>query len=213
MSDEERRAGGAGGGDDRARVRADASAPGPDRIVAETRAWIEHAVVGLHLCPFARAPLVAGRVRVACSEARDPEALLADLVDELNLLAEMPAERIETTLLVHPRVLLDFLDYNDFLAVAEGAVAALGLEGIVQLASFHPDYRFADQPADDIANATNRSPYPLLQLLREESIERALANVARPEAIFEANVETMRRLGRQGWTELQRRWRSDPAAP
>jgi len=210
MNDDDRLAGGAGAGDDRAPRDAGASLPlSADRIIAETRAWIEHAVVGLHLCPFARAPLVAGRVRIVCSEARDPEALLAELVDELNLLAELPAERIETTLLVHTHVLTDFLDYNDFLAVAEGAVAALGLEGVVQIASFHPHYRFEEHAADDIANATNRSPHPLLQLLREESVERALAGMARPEAIFEANIATMERLGREGWAALRRQCRYD----
>ena len=111
--------------------------------IAETRAWVERVVIGLNLCPFAKAPQIKGQVRYALSEAREPEALLAGLVDELNLLAGTPAERIETTLLVHPHVLADFADYNDFLGLAEEAVAELGLEGVIQVASFHPQYQFA----------------------------------------------------------------------
>jgi len=177
-----------------------------ERALAATRAWVERAVIGLNLCPFAKAPQVKGQVRYVLSEASRPEDLLACLVDELNLLAETPAERIETTLLVHPRVLADFADYNDFLGLAEDAVAELGLEGVIQVASFHPDYRFADTAADDVANATNRSPYPTLHLLREASVERAVAAVADADAIYEANIATLRRLGAEGWATLQRQW-------
>ncbi len=177
--------------------------------LAETRAWVERAVIGLQLCPFARAPQATGRVRYALSAAADPEALMADLVDELERLAGEPPERIETTLLVHPRVLSDFDDYNDFLELAEAALAALDLEGVIQIASFHPDYRFAGSAEDDIANATNRSPFPTLHLLREESIERALASFARPESIYESNIETMERLGSAGWEALRRACRDD----
>jgi len=179
-----------------------------DRAVAETRAWVERAVIGLNLCPFAKAPQTKGQVRYVLSEARAREALLAALVDELNLLAEAPAERVETTLLIHPHVLEDFADYNDFLGIAEDAVAELGLEGILQVASFHPHYQFADSTADDLTNATNRSPYPTLHLLREESVERAVAAFPEAEAIFEANMATMRRLGREGWEALQQQIRA-----
>ena len=178
-----------------------------DRAVAETRAWVEHAVIGLNLCPFAKAPHNKGQVRYALSAARDPQALLVALVEELNLLAETPAERIETTLLIHPEVLQDFADYNDFLGIAEDAVAELGLEGVIQVASFHPQYQFADSAADDPTHATNRSPWPTLHLLRESSVERAVAAFPEAEAIFEANMATMRRLGSEGWEALQRRWR------
>ncbi len=178
-----------------------------DRAIVETRAWVERAVIGLNLCPFAKAPQVKGQVRYALSEARDADGLRADLIDELNLLARTPAERIETTLLVHPHVLADFADYNDFLGVAEDAVAGLGLEGVIQVASFHPRYRFADSAPDDVTNATNRSPWPTLHLLREESIERAVAAFPEAEAIFEANMATMRRLGSEGWEDLERRIR------
>jgi len=180
-----------------------------ERAIAETRAWVDRAVIGLNLCPFAKAPQVKGQVRYAVSEASQAEALLAALVDELGRLAEAPVDRIETTLLIHPWVLGDFADYNDFLGPAEAAVAALGLEGVIQVASFHPQYRFAGSAPDDLANATNRSPYPTLHLLREESIARAVLAFPQAEAIFEANIATLRRLGAAGWSDLQRQCRED----
>jgi hypothetical protein len=180
-----------------------------DRALDETRAWVELAVIGLNLCPFAKAPQIKGQVRYALSGAGDVEALLADLVAELKLLAATSTEKIETTLLVHPHVLSDFADYNDFLDIAEAAVAELGLEGVIQVASFHPRYRFADSDEDDMANATNRSPWPTLHLLREESVERAVAAFPEGQAIYEANIETLRRLGASGWNELQRRIRRE----
>ena len=179
-----------------------------ESALEETRAWVERVVIGLDLCPFAKAPQRKGQVRYVLSEARDGEALLAELVDELNRLAETPAGRIETTLIVHPHVLADFADYNDFLGVAEDAVVELGLEGVLQVASFHPGYRFEGVAADDVTNATNRSPYPTLHLLREESVERAVAAFPDAEAIYEANMETMRRLGSDGWEALQREVRA-----
>ena len=179
-----------------------------ERALEEPRAWVERLVIGLDLCPFAKAPQKQGRVRYVLSDARDAEALLATLVEELNLLAETPAERTETTLIVHPHVLADFADYNDFLGVAEDAVAELGLEGVIQVASFHPRYRFEGTAEDDVTNATNRSPHPTLHLLREESVERAVAAFPEAEAIWEANVETMRRLGSEGWEALQREVRA-----
>ena len=178
------------------------------RALAETRAWVERVVIGLNLCPFAKAPQNKGQVRYVLSEATDEEALLAELVAELERLAETPAERVETTLLVHPHVLEDFDAYNDFLDIAEGAVAELGLEGVIQVASFHPRFRFAGSDEDDVTNATNRSPHPTLHLLREESVERAVAAFPDAEAIYEANIETMLRLGREGWAELEREVRA-----
>jgi hypothetical protein len=196
---------------DTARRRPDSGAMS-DLALAETRAWVERAVIGLRLCPFARVPQLKGQVRYVVSAASDPESLLADLVAELNRLVAEPAERIETTLLIHPHVLTDFADYNDFLFRAEGAVRALGLEGVIQVASFHPRYQFAGSAPDDVANATNRSPHPTLHLLREASIERALDTFAHPEAIFEANIATMQRLGAEGWAALQQQCRDDAAA-
>jgi hypothetical protein len=168
-------------------------------------------VIGLNLCPFAKAPQVKGQVRYVLSHATTPEALRAELADELDRLAEAPAGGIETTLLVHPQVLTDFADYNDFLDVADAALAELGLEGVIQVASFHPQYRFADTTAGDVSNATNRSPYPTLHLIREESIDRAVAAFPAAESIFEANIETMQALGADGWAELQRQCRADAA--
>jgi len=178
-----------------------------DHALAETRAWVERAVIGLQLCPFAKAPQVKGQVRYVASDAVDADDLLSALVDELRLLAATPADRIETTLLVHPCVFAEFEDHNDFLEIAEAALIALDLEGVIQIASFHPQYRFAGSEPDDIANATNRSPHPTLHLLREDSIERALATFADPDAIFEANIATMERLGHEGWAALMRQWR------
>jgi hypothetical protein len=180
-----------------------------DHALAETRAWVERAVIGLQLCPFAKAPQVKGQVRYVASEAVDADALLGDLVEELKLLAAAAPDRIETTLLVHPRAFTDFDDHNDFLEIAEAALVALDLEGVVQIASFHPGYRFAGSEPDDIANATNRSPHPTLHLLREDSIERALATFGDPDSIFEANIATMERLGAEGWAALRRQCRDD----
>ena len=171
-------------------------------IVTATRRWLEAAVIGLDLCPFARAVHVQDRIRYAVSAAETPEALLADLIDELRALAAADPAQIETTLLIHPGTLADFLDYNDFLGVADAALADLGLTGILQIASFHPDYRFAGSAPGDVENCTNRSPYPMLHLLREASVERAVEAYPDAEAIWERNVEALRRLGRDGWREL-----------
>ena len=176
--------------------------------LTQTRAWVEHAVIGLNLCPFAKAPQVKGLVRYVESQAQDPAALLSDLLDELQRLAKAPPERLETTLLVHPQVFTDFADFNDFLGVAEDTVADLGLEGVIQVASFHPDYRFEGTTADDITNATNRSPHPTLHLIREDSIDRAVAAFPEAETIYEANMATMERLGPGGWATLKDTWMS-----
>jgi uncharacterized protein len=174
----------------------------PDRIVARTRTWLERAVIGLNLCPFAKAVHLRDQIRYVVSTARTTDELLDDLERELKLLSEESPEKIETTLLVHPFVLNDFLDYNDFLDVAERTVDALGLEGVLQVASFHPDYQFAGTAADDVTNFTNRSPYPTLHLLREDSVEAAVAAYPDPSEIYRKNIETLRRLGRDGWSAL-----------
>ena len=178
--------------------------------LTQTRAWVERAVIGLNLCPFAKAPQVKGLVRYVQSEASDPAGLLTDLMNELQRLAKAPAERLETTLLVHPQVFTDFADFNDFIGVAEDTVADLGLEGVIQVASFHPDYRFEGTAADDITNATNRSPHPTLHLIREDSIARAVAAFPEAETIYEANMATMERLGHKGWATLAEIWKKGP---
>ena len=181
------------------------------QAIAETRAWVEHAVIGLNLCPFAKAVQAKGQVRYVATDAADADRLLAQLCDELQRLADTPAEETDTTLLIHPGVLGDFGDYNDFLDIADAALQALGLEGVLQVASFHPDYRFAGTETDDIANATNRSPYPTLHLLREASVERAVAAFPEPDAIYEANMKTLQALGADGWAALQARCKADVA--
>ena len=185
------------------------TAPSEASVLAETRAWVDRVVIGLNLCPFAKAPQVKGQVRYVLSAATDPAALLSDLINELEKLAEANPERIETTLLIHPQVLGDFAEYNDFMAVAEDTVAELDLEGILQVASFHPDYQFEGTTPDDIENATNRSPYPTLHLIREASIDRAVAAFPEAEAIFEVNIETMQKLGPAGWAALQQQCREE----
>ncbi len=171
-------------------------------VALATRHWLETVVIGLNLCPFAKYPYQAHQVRIRISQAASVEELASDLADELLLLDQADPAECETTLLVHPGTLADFDDYNEFLDVADGILETLGLEGILQIASFHPDYRFADTAEDDPANLTNRSPWPTLHLLREASIERAVASVVAPEQIYQRNIETLRRLGRQGWLKL-----------
>ena len=170
--------------------------------VEQTRLWLERAVIGLNLCPFAKAVHARRQIRYVVSAAGSEEALLADLMHELQLLAAADPGDIETTLLIHPRVLTDFLDYNDFLDLADAAVEELGLDGFLQVASFHPDYQFADSEPDDIANYSNRAPFPTLHLLREESVDRAVAAFPEAERIYETNIETLRKLGHAGWRAL-----------
>lgn len=176
-----------------------------------TRAWVEQAVIGLNLCPFAKAVQVKGLVHYVCSDARDSDALLATLRQELLRLRDTPIDEIETTLLVHPWVLGDFLDFNDFLDDAEALLSELQLDGTLQIASFHPDYRFAGTDDDDIGNATNRSPHPTLHLLREASIDRAVQAYPEADTIVDANLRTLRALGAAGWAELQARCLRDAA--
>ncbi|WP_422510111.1 DUF1415 domain-containing protein [Stenotrophomonas sp. GZD-301] len=174
---------------------------GPD-VIAETRTWLEQIVIGLNLCPFAKAVYVKNQVRFVLSDATTPEALVEQLAEELVLLRDTPAEQIDTTLIVHPDVLTDFLDYNDFLDNADAAIEALDLQGILQVASFHPEYQFAGVAPDDVSNYTNRAPYPTLHLLREDSVERAVAAFPDPDVIVERNIETLDKLGVEGWTRL-----------
>lgn len=173
----------------------------PDPIAA-TRRWIERAVIGLNLCPFAKAVYVKEQVRFVLSDATTPEALLEQLAEELVLLRDTDPTQIDTTLIIHPEVLTDFLDYNDFLDNADAAVEALDLQGVLQVASFHPDYQFAGAAPDDISHYTNRSPYPTLHLLREDSVERAVAAFPDPDVIVERNIQTLDRLGHEGWRKL-----------
>ena len=180
--------------------------------IAETRAWVRRAVIGLNLCPFARAVDVKDQIRYVFSEATDAETLLATLVVELQRLADTDPEVVDTTMVIHPRVFADFEDFNDFLELADAAVDDLELDGVLQVASFHPRFQFADTEPDDITNATNRSPYPTLHLLREESVDRAVAAFPEAEAIFERNMATLEKLGPQGWAAVRKSWEDDAAA-
>jgi len=173
-----------------------------DLEITDTVAWLERAVIGLNLCPFAKGVHVKGQVHYAVSRATTSQDLLEDLVRELKeLVAHTSAER-DTTLFIAPCCLQDFLDFNDFLAQADRALAQLDLEGVLQIASLHPQYQFAGTDVDDITNYTNRSPYPTLHLLREDSIDRAVAAFPNPEAIFETNMRTLQDLGLAGWAVL-----------
>ena len=178
--------------------------PSSDRIVAETVQWLERAVIGLNLCPFAKAAHVKKQIRYVVSGATSPEALCKALLDELKLLADANPEDIDTTLLIHPYTLGlgEFLDYNDFLEVADGALVELNLMGEIQIASFHPEYQFAGTEPDEITNYTNRSPYPMLHLLREVSVGRAVAAFPDAADIFAKNIKTLEQLGHEGWQAL-----------
>jgi uncharacterized protein len=171
--------------------------PTKEEVVAATRSWLEKEVIGLNLCPFAAAVHESGRIRYLVSGATTTKQLRADLLEELLFLKEADPAQVDTTLLIHPDVLADFLEFNDFLDVADDLLRDLGLVGDIQIASFHPRYQFEGTEPDDVTNRTNRSPYPTLHLLREESVERALENYPDPEEIPRRNIETMRRLGPQ----------------
>lgn len=163
---------------------------------------MEKAVIGLNLCPFAKAVHVKEQVRWVLSAATTPEALLGELLQELRLLAEADPALIDTTLLIHPHVLQVFADFNDFLGAAEAAVEELGLDGVLQVASFHPQFQFDGTAPEDIGNFTNRAPYPTLHLLREDSIERAVESFPDAADIYERNIQTLQRLGHAGWRRL-----------
>ncbi len=175
--------------------------------IQDTQRWLERAVIGLNLCPFAKAVHIKDLVRYVVSEATTVAELLFDLKNELNSLAIMDAAGVsvayDTTLLIAPNCLHDFLDFNDFIGKADKLLDKMKLEGTIQLANFHPRYQFAGTEPDDITNYTNRAPYPTLHLLRESSIDQAVEAFPEAEAIFEVNMATMERLGLKGWDELQ----------
>jgi hypothetical protein len=179
-----------------------ASKESADRVIAATRNWVERAVIGLRLCPFAANPYLLALIRYRVSEQHSPEGLAEELTQELLFLASADPLRCETTLLIHPHVLGDFLDYNQFLDQADAAVAALGLEGELQIASFHPAYQFAGSASNDVANCSNRSPYPMLHLLRESSVRRAAATFPGVGEIGNRNMVTLRELGAAGLRKL-----------
>lgn len=164
--------------------------------------WLERAVIGLNLCPFVRSVHVKNQIRYAVTTATEPDQLVQALIDELTYLATSDPEVNDTTLLIHPWVLEDFSDYNEFLDVADVILAGMGMEGILQIASFHPDYQFSGTQRDDVGNYTNRSPYPILHLLREDSIDRAVASIPNTDEIYKRNIATLKNLGADGWNSL-----------
>ena len=171
-------------------------------VIAAMRQWIEKAVIGLNLCPFAKAVYAKNQVRYVVSHAPHLDGLLEDLDRELDYLAAADPGEIDTTLLIHPALLPDFLDFNDFMQLADAAVDEHGLDGVIQIASFHPAFQFEGTDPDDIGNYTNRAPFPTLHLLREASIARAVAAFPEAESIYQRNIETLRKLGHAGWQAL-----------
>jgi hypothetical protein len=173
-------------------------------VIAATRDWLEKAVIGLGLCPFAKAVHARGQIRYVASAAQSPQALVEDLMAELRALDAADPAAVDTTLLIHPGVLADFEDYNDFLDIADALLDELELNGVIQLASFHPQYRFEGTTRDAIENYTNRSPYPMLHLLREDSVEKAVTTYPDVADIPEKNIATMNKLGLDGWLALMK---------
>lgn len=173
-----------------------------DEVAAAVRRWVERVVIGLNLCPFAKAVHAKRQIRYAVTAATTADDLLAELENEVDLLMQADPAELETTLLIHPLAMADFIDYHFFLGEADAALKRLEVEGVLQIAGFHPDYRFASSEQDDMANFTNRSPHPILHLLRESSVERAVAAFPDAAVIFEANIRTLRSLGLEGWRKL-----------
>ena len=176
--------------------------PDSATVTDHTRQWLEKAVIGLNLCPFAKAPHVKNLVRISVSQARHLDGFLEDLDRELQLLGDTPADELETTLLVHPTLFPDFDTFNQMLDIADAAIVDNGLEGIVQIAPFHPDFQFEGTNSDDIGNYTNRSPYPTLHLIREDSIAKAAQAFPDASAIFERNIALLEKMGHEGWDKL-----------
>ena len=173
-----------------------------DTVVQDTVRWLERAVIALNLCPFAKAVHTKAQIHYVVSAATDGRELLQDLQRELEALAEIAPDQRDTTLLMAPVCLGDFLDFNDFLEVVDELIDAMDLGGILQVASFHPQFQFAGTEPDDVTNCTNRAPYPTLHLLREDSIDRAVEAFPEAEAIFERNIEVLEELGMDGWQAL-----------
>lgn len=171
-------------------------------VIADTVRWLEKAVIGLNLCPFAKSVHVKGQIHYVVSQATDAEGVVMDLHRELEALAEISPDKRDTTLLILPQALQEFLDFNDFLEVADAMVEELELGGILQVASFHPRFQFEGTDVDDVTNCTNRAPYPTLHLLREDSIDKAVEAFPEAETIYERNMEVLEQMGIEGWLDL-----------
>ena len=173
-----------------------------DIVIADTVRWLEKAVIGLNLCPFAKSVHVKGQIHYVVSQATDVEGVAQDLHRELEALAEISPEKRDTTLLILPQALQEFLDFNDFLELADDMVEELDLGGILQVASFHPLFQFEGTDVDDVTNCTNRAPYPILHLLREDSIDKAVEAFPEAEMIYERNMQVLEQMGIEGWLDL-----------
>lgn len=182
---------------------ATAPAPAADLVVQDMVRWLERAVIGLNLCPFAKGVHTKGQIHYVVSAATGLAGLLHELRRELADLAATPAPTRDTTLLIAPGCLPDFLDFNDFLDAADALLEDMGLAGVLQIASFHPRFQFAGAAVDDVTNCTNRAPYPTLHLLREESIDRAVEAFPEAETIYERNMQVLQELGMAGWLALE----------
>lgn len=173
-----------------------------EEVLAQTRRWLEQVVIGLNLCPFAKSVWVKQQVRLVVSRARHLDAFLDDLDRELELLKTTPADEVDTTLLIHPTLFPDFLVFNDFLDVADGVLTDHDLDGVVQIAPFHPDFVFEGEDPADMSHFTNRSPFPTLHLIREDSLERAIESFGDTDVIYQRNMDVLRQLGHEGWRRL-----------
>ncbi len=173
-----------------------------DIVIADTVRWLEKAVIGLNLCPFAKSVHVKGQIHYVVSQATDAEGVAIDLHRELEALAEISPEKRDTTLLILPHALQDFLDFNDFTELADDLVEELDLGGILQVASFHPMFQFEGTDVDDVTNCTNRAPYPTLHLIREDSIDKAVEAFPEAEMIYERNMQVLQEMGIEGWLDL-----------
>lgn len=168
--------------------------PSNEQILNDVNQWLDKVVIGLNLCPFAARPYQQKQIRFTISQCETDACLLEELQNELNLLAETKAEKIETTLLIVPNMLQDFYDYNDFLDLVDALIEDSGWEGVFQVATFHPNYQFGGTQPEDAENLTNRAPYPILHLLREASLEKAIEHYPNPELIPEHNIDTVSNL-------------------
>ncbi|MFK7935585.1 MAG: DUF1415 domain-containing protein [Saprospiraceae bacterium] len=174
-----------------------------------TADWLEHFVIGLNLCPFAKKPFATDKIIYRVEETTEVDKLMETLLTELLILNNTPATEISTTLIIHPNVLTDFLDYNDFLHIANDILKRVDMEGIIQIASFHPDYRFAETQENDVTNYTNRSPFPMLHLLRESEVEQAVETYPEVEKIPVRNMEQLESLGMKGWEKVSKKWKQN----
>jgi hypothetical protein len=179
--------------------------------ITATRRWVQNFVIGLNLCPFAKKVFDANRIRFVATEVTSESDLLDVLSKELKFLAAAPRNEVETTILIHPKVLSGFRDYNDFLATADTRLKELNLRGVIQIASFHPQYQFAGTAPDDVTNFTNRSPHPMLHLIREVSITEVAGDPEVLLGIPERNVSLLHEMGLKRIRDIINSTTDDPS--